>query len=403
MRILYITAYVPSRIRTRPYHLVRALARQGLEVHLLSLAGTSEEEQLQADEIRSWGVEVEAFPVPTLRSLSNSLLALASREPLQARYAYHPDIARRVYELTNEHLFDVVHIEHLRASRLVLHVQRMPKVYDSVDCISALFAQTAQTSPQMRSRLLAKLDLARTRRYEADLQTCFDHIVITSQRDRLAMSELAQEYLPTNSRTAPITVITNGVDLDYFQPNPAPRADRTLVFTGKMSYHANVAAAVYLVGEVLPLVWSKMADVRLEIVGKDPPDAVRRLAADHRITVTGYVDDLRPYLAHATAAVCPVQYAVGVQNKVLEAMAMSTPTITMRAGCAALDIEPNKEIIVVDNAAEMASAIQRVITDRELAQRLSLYGRQYVEVHHSWDKSAQMLTDIYTGLCSTPE
>jgi len=398
MKVLYVTPYMPSRIRTRPYHLIKSLVYLGHSVTLLSLTGTSEQEQEEANEIREWGVDIEAFPVHVTRSLLNSALALSTREPMQARYAYHPQIADRIRQLTGTGTFDVVHIEHLRASRLVEAVQHTPTVYDSVDCISTLFAQTKRTSPQLQSRLLAMLDLERTRRYEASLQTQYDHIVITSQRDKLAMERLAQEYLSPGTVPCPITVVTNGVDLDYFCPNSSSREARTLVLTGKMSYHANVTAAMYFVKEVLPLVWSEMPDVQFEIVGKDPPDQIRQLAHDDRIHITGYVDDLRPYLAHATAAVCPVQYAVGVQNKVLEAMAMGTPTISTRVGCAALDITAGQEIAVADTAAGMAESVQRVIRNREFAHRLSTGGRQYVEGHHDWNEITRALAATYASL-----
>lgn len=396
MKVLYVTPYVPSRIYTRPYHLIKSLVRQGHSVTLLSLSGTSEQEQKQANEIREWGVDVETFPVPVTRSLLNSALALGTREPMQSRYAYHPQIEGRIHQLTGSGTYDTVHIEHLRASRLVGAVQNTPTVYDSVDCISALFAQTKRTSPQLRSRLLATLDLARTRYYEAGLQTRYDHIVITSQRDKLAMERLAQAYLPSDAAPCPITVITNGVDLHYFRPRPSSREDRTLVLTGKMSYHANVTAAMYFAREVLPLVWSEIPDVQFEIVGKDPPDKIRQLARDARIHITGYVDDLRPYLAHATAAVCPVQYAVGVQNKVLEAMAMGTPVISTRVGCAALDVKAGQEIAIAETTVEMAEAVKRVIRDRELAHRLSARGRQYTEQHHNWDEITRALVATYT-------
>ena len=105
------------------------------------------------------------------------------------------------------------------------------------------------------------------------------------------------------------------------------RDGRTVIFTGKMSYHANVAGALYFAHEVLPRIWQRDPQVRFQIVGKDPPQAVQQLARDARIEVTGYVKDLRPYLAQATVAVCPVAYAVGIQNKVLEAMAMQVPVV----------------------------------------------------------------------------
>jgi sugar transferase (PEP-CTERM/EpsH1 system associated) len=399
MNILYNTAYVPSRIRTRPYNLIRALVRLGHRVTLLAAASTSPEEQEQADELRDWGVRVEVFPVPLVRSLGNCLWALPTREPLQAVYAYHPAMAQRLSELLNEGDFDVVHIEHLRAARLVRAVRGTPKVYDSVDSISLLFEQTARGGAQLRSRLMATVDLARTRRYEAWLLTQYDQVVVTSQRDKDALEKLAHRFLPPQAQPAPITVVTNGVDLEYFRPreiqNPKSETQNpTVVFTGKMSYHANTSAALYFAREVLPRIWAQNPGVRFQIVGKDPPEAVRQLATDGRIQVTGTVDDLRPYLAEATVAVCPALYAVGVQNKVLEAMAMSTPVVSTPAGCAALALEEERQVLTAEGADELAAAVLQVLSDPALARRLAAAGRQYVEDHHSWETVARRLVEI---------
>ena len=397
MNLIYTTPYVPSPIRTRPYNLIRALVHLGHRVTLLTAAGTSPEEQVQGDALRDWGMRVEVFPVPLARSLGNCLLALPSREPLQAVYAYHPGMERRLGDLLREETFDVVHIEHLRAARLVRAVRGTPTVYDSVDCISLLFEQAARSGAQLRSRLMTSVDLTRTRRYEARLLTRYDQVVVTSGRDKDALEGLARRYLPRQARPAPITVVTNGVDLEYFRPweNARSQDGRTIVFTGKMSYHANVAAALYFAREVLPRIWTTDPGVRFQIVGKDPPEPVRQLATDQRIQVTGTVDDLRPYLAQATVAVCPALYAVGIQNKVLEAMAMGTPVVSTPAGCAALAAQERQEVLVAEGEEEQAAAVLRVLSDSALARRLSAAGRRYVEAHHSWEAGARRLVEVY--------
>jgi sugar transferase (PEP-CTERM/EpsH1 system associated) len=397
MKVLYTTPYVPSYIRTRPYNLIRTLVRLGHQVTLLTAAGSSAEEREQARALSDWEMRVEVFPVPLLRSLGNCLRALPTREPLQTAYAYHPAMERRLSELLSAGDFDVVHIEHLRAARLVRAVTETPAVYDSVDSISLLFEQAAKSGAQLRSRLMTAVDLARTRRYEAWLPTQFNQVVVTSQRDKDALEGLARQYLPSQAYRAPITVVTNGVDLEYFCPqeNVEPRDARTVVFTGKMSYHANIAAALYFARQVLPRIWAQDPGVRFQIVGKDPPEAVQNLTADDRVQVTGTVDDIRPYLARATAAVCPALYAVGVQNKVLEAMAMATPVVSTPAGCAALAAEKGQEIIAAEGEEELAAAILRVLSDPALARRLSAAGRKYVETHHSWKVRAQRLVGVY--------
>ena len=397
MNTLYITPYVPSQIRTRPYNLIRALVRMGHQITLLTAASTSAQDLEQADELRTWGMRVEVFPVPLTRSLGNCLRALPTRQPLQAAFSYHPEMEQRLNELIRKDHFDVVHVEHLRAARLLQALSGVPTVYDSVDCISLLFEQAVKRGAQLRSRLMAALDLARTRRYEAQLLMRCRHVVVTSQRDKDALEKLAHRYLSPQAQPAPITVITNGVDLQYFRPqeDSGPRDDQTIVFTGKMSYHANIAAVLYFAQEVLPHIWNRNPQVRFQIVGKDPPEAVQQLAADGRIEVTGTVEDLRPYLAQATVAVCPALYAVGIQNKVLEAMAMGTPVVSTSAGCAALAAEEGQAILTADGAEPLAAAVMRVLSDPTLAERLSIAGQQYVEAHHSWEAGARRLVSIY--------
>ncbi|RLC96780.1 MAG: glycosyl transferase family 1, partial [Chloroflexi bacterium] len=134
-----------------------------------------------------------------------------------------------------------------------------------------------------------------------------------------------------------------------------------------MSYHANVAAVLYFVQEVLPHIWAQDPDVRFQIVGQAPPETVRQLAADERIQVTGTVDDLRPYLAQASVAVCPALYAVGIQNKVLEAMAMGTPVVSTPAGCAAITTAKDQGILIAQDE-ELAAAVLQVLSDPALAE-----------------------------------
>jgi glycosyltransferase involved in cell wall biosynthesis len=287
-------------------------------------------------------------------------------------------------------------------------VSGIPTVYDSVDCISLLFEQTVHTTPQWRSRLMAVLDLARTRRYEAELLSRYDQVAITSQRDRAALEGLAHRYLPSTARTAPVTVVTNGVDAQYFAPAEGQQRDsHTVILSGKMSYHANVAGALYFANYVLPRIWQQNPHVRFQVVGKDPPQAVKQLAQDARIEVTGYVKDLRPYLGQATVAVCPVAYAVGIQNKVLEAMAMQVPVVCTTAAFSGLDARAEEDILVADSPEAFAAQVLRVCSDPGLAAHLAAAGRRYVETRHDWVASAQKLSDLYDrarrGMAADPE
>src|SRR6185436_6066393 len=148
-----------------------------------------------------------------------------------------------------------------------------------------------------------RFELPRTKKAEGNLICNFDHALVTSATDKNALLELANDEKPLS----PLSVLPNGVDLDYFCPNPAmQRKPETIVFSGKMSYHANISMVKYLVAEIMPRVWKIRPGARLIIVGKDPSTEIKELGRNPLITVTGTVDDIRPFLWQATVSVVPL-------------------------------------------------------------------------------------------------
>lgn len=405
MRILFISAYVPSRIRVRPYSFIKALAVRGHAITLVCGARAGDAAAL--DELRALCQRVIAVPTSTAQMGWNALRALTAPWPLQAALNFTPALLEAVQQAARIG-HDVAHIEHLRASALGYGTPLLPTVLDSVDCISLLFERTLRSGPSFRSRALALLDLARTRRYEADYTRRYERVLVTSPEDAWALELLAHIYPPespdrqhaidhTEAWNLPskIAVIPNGVDLDYFRPPAQQRDPATLVFTGKMSYHANTAAALMLGHEIMPLVWAKRPDARLTIAGSAPPAQIQALAADARVQVTGYVPDLRPYLAQATLAVAPLRYGVGIQNKVLEALAMGTPVVAARQIARALHTDDGTELRFAERPAEYAHAILELLDTPAQRMRLSQAGRAYVEQRHDWQRLTADLEQVY--------
>jgi glycosyltransferase involved in cell wall biosynthesis len=394
MRILYITPYVPSLIRVRPYNLIRSLAQHGHQITLLSVSSSAQEEK-DADQLTEWCQRVETISVSWTRSLWNCVKALPQPWfPLQAVYSFSPRMQKRIRTLLEEEPFDLVHVEHLRGAHFGTAVAGVPKVYDSVDCISLLLEKALHSAPGLASRLIAWLDLGRTRRYESRLISQYDKVLVTSPQDKEALLGL-NGCSHMQDQEKKIAVLPNGVDLEYFAFTNGDRAPETLAFSGKMSYHANVAAASSLVQEVMPLIWAKRPGVKLEIVGKNPPKAIRALAKDDRVRVTGFVPDLRPYLARATVSTSPMQYSVGIQNKVLEAMATGTPVVASHQACSALTVQDGSHILVADNPATFAEQVLRLLDDATLRREIAINGRNYVEERHDWRAIADNLENIY--------
>jgi glycosyltransferase involved in cell wall biosynthesis len=162
-----------------------------------------------------------------------------------------------------------------------------------------------------------------------------------------------------------------------------------------MSYHANVAMVKLLVGEIMPRVWMKCPNVRLVVVGKDPPSDIRKLADSSRIQVTGTVNDIRPFLWKATAAVVPLLYGAGIQNKILEAMATKTPVITTSKAISALEARTGQEVLVANDPDEFSRVVLQLIDNRNLRDKIGRAGLSYVSLHHSWTSIACRLTEIY--------
>lgn len=389
--------YTPNPIRVRPFQLLRALVARGHSITLATLV-TNASEEADLDVLQGLGIRVLAEPISRPRTLWNAARTVPTRWPLQARWSESPALTRRMVQEVLASPPDAMHVEHLRGTTYALRLhelqqsmspaQRPTLVWDSVDSISLLFAQTAQQAASARARWMARLDLERTRRMEGRLVRTFDHTAVTAETDAAELRRLA-------GRDAPITVVPNGVDLETFRP-PAvdARAAARIVLTGKMSYHANVTAAVRLVREIMPLVWERRPDAEVWLVGAHPTPEVRALA-DARVTVTGAVPSMAAALQQATVAAAPVVYGVGIQNKVLEAMACATPVVASAQAAAALRAISGEEYLFASEPSEFAAAVIRLLDDATLRARIGAGGRAYVERCHSWQTSAARFEELY--------
>ncbi|MBK8050406.1 MAG: glycosyltransferase [Anaerolineales bacterium] len=414
MRLLFVVPYVPNPVRVRPYEFIRALRRAGDSITLATV-WTTDDEKRDIERLKALGVEILAQPMPAWRSATNSALALPSSTPLQSVYSWHPVQAQRTVDAAMSGKFDAVHVEHLRGSRYGVAIleamtaaptKRIPVVWDSVDCISYLFEQAAQSSSSLKGRMMTRLELGRTRKYEGTVLRRFDCTLVTSSVDKQALLQLATAYgVPSGALESPddlVEVVPNGVDLNTFAfADCNGREPARIVFSGKMSYHANVTAAVHLVKEIMPQVWAQRPDAEVWIVGKDPTAEVSALATPSdgesrsRVVVTGAVPEMRSYIAGATIAVAPLLYGAGIQNKVLEAMACGTPVVATPQASQSLTAQPGVELMVAPDAVTFANALIELLQSPDRRMQMGLAGRAFVEREHSWTHAAEHLHTIY--------
>lgn len=261
------------------------------------------------------------------------------------------------------------------------------RVIDFVDVDSDKWRQYAESKPPHTAWVF---------RREARLLEAYDKAVARAADVSVFVSpdEAALFRRLLNGSDARVEHMSNGVDTDFFSPqnagpSPYPGDCIPLVFTGAMDYWANVDAVRWFCHEVLPRLRERHAEVRFFVVGSHPGDEVRRLASDH-VVVTGRVEDVRPYIAHAQVVVAPMRIARGIQNKVLEGMSMARPVVVTSKGLEGIGAEHGQELLVADTPGDFADRVREVIDGRK--QELGGAARLRVCVDYSWDASLARFT-----------
>jgi glycosyltransferase involved in cell wall biosynthesis len=228
-----------------------------------------------------------------------------------------------------------------------------------------------------------------------------DRLLFASTRDREALlpGEAADGATGADPRTA---IIPNGVDTAFWSRTTPQLGTDEIVFTGAMSYAPNVDAAVHLARVILPLVRRSLPAARLAIVGRDPAPAVAATAEIPGVIVTGFVDDVRPFLERAAVFAAPLRFGAGIQNKLLEAMSMAVPSVVSGLAADGLRTTAGDQppVVIADEdeafAAGVVAALQRATIDA----RPDEAARAYVTAHFSWRRSGEDLAALIESACA---
>jgi sugar transferase (PEP-CTERM/EpsH1 system associated) len=323
---------------------------------------------------------VEAPFVPGgARAAARALLRVRPNGPLTLGWFHNRQLAQWVSRGLGQGRYGAVFV-----FSSVMATPRHPvgqrRVLDMVDVDSEKFAAYAGTArPPMRQVYSreARTLLALERR----AAVAFDRTVFVSEAEAARFATLAPECAPQ------LGFVENGVDFTRFDPgeahaSPFATPGPHLVFTGTMGYRPNIEAVTWFAESVLPLLRTRAAPPEFHVVGANPAPAVRALAALQGVHVTGTVPDVRPYLAHAAVAVAPLLTARGIQNKVLEAMAMARPVVATPQAFEGIRATPGRDLLVADGAAATAEAVAQVLDGA--APGLGAAGRAAVIAGHDW-------------------
>ncbi len=383
MKLLVLLSRVPYPLekgdKLRAYHLISRLARKH-EVYLFCLSDTPTD-PAHIEHLRQFCRHIEVVRIPRWRIVLKLLTAILTRLPFQVAYFHHRIAQRRIDAAIEDFRPDHVFCQLVRTTEYVRRRYALPKTLDYMDTLSKGMERRTENAP-FYLRPLFEAETRRLIRYENLMFDLFDHTVIISAQDRDYI------YHPNRDRMA---VVPNGVDTAHFSPQRLdPHYD--LLFTGNMNYPPNIDSVLYLVRKVLPLVRAKRPGTSLLISGVDPSPAVRDLArTDPLIEVTGWVRDIRSSYAAARIFVAPMQIGTGLQNKLLEAMAMRMPCITSALANNAVGASPGGSILIGEGPEDYAAHILRLLDDPAERDRLADSGYRFVREHFDWDRAAGML------------
>jgi len=336
--------------------------------------------------------EVMAVPInPRLRRF-RSLLALKPGMPISAAYFHHPALSGWVRRTIDTH--DVKHV-FVYSSPMMASLPpglRIPVTLDFVDVDSEKWREMSKKSAPPKNWIYARE--ARTLlAFERRAASAAAHALFCSRQEAALFIRRAPEA------AAKTEWMLNGVDLDYFSPahrfpDPFPLGRPAIVFTGDMSYWPNIDAVTWFVRDVLPALIGRTPRPVFAIVGANPSDAVLRLANED-VIVTGRVADIRPYLAHASAVVAPLLLARGIQNKVLEGMAMGKAVIATEAAEEGLDVAGAGALSIADDATQMSLRIAETLDGAH--GDMGRLARQVVEERFAWPKTLEKLDILLDG------
>lgn len=384
MKILFLVPrypYPPYRGDIlRYYNFARVLSKKH-ELTAVSFV-QSEEEQIALPE----GVftRVHTVPLRPLQTKVNMARSILSLTPLQVAYFSSKKMQKVLNELITSETYDVLYVFHLRMAQFVKAWHRPYKILDFTDSVS-LFMKRMLRYERWFMRPILFREWLTTARYEAQIIKGFDECWVISPVDKGAVR--AQ---PDGVK---MDIVPNGIDTDYFRPSWPRDAGLNLLFVGYMGIES-VDTVIYLCRQIYPLIKAQVPEVTFTIVGANPPVKVRQLSRDLSIKVLGYVEDLRPAYNSASVLVAPTRFTVGIQNKVLEAMAMEVPVVCSTFANEGIFAEDGQEAFIEDDPRAFAERVAQLLRSPELRRKIGSNAREFVKERFIWSTVVERMDKI---------
>jgi polysaccharide biosynthesis protein PslH len=374
----------------RSYYTLRYLAQK----HRVTLLAFSRPDDPQSglDHLKEICDEVHTVPIQRTRikDIKSLAVSLANGKSFIIQRDHVPEMAAKLVHLLEKGQFDAVHADQLWMAQYAIKakasVPGMKLVLDEHNACYQIFQRLAEIEQNPIKRFFFEQEWRKLQRYEIETCAEFDHVVTVTQVDRDVICHLLAEkgvdQHQVSFSTIPICVDTQEVK------TIRPKAESCNVFhLGTMIYLPNITGILWFVHEVWPRILAKVPHMTLTIAGKNPPPEIQKLSnSNHHegIRITGYLPDPKPYLEEAGVFIVPLLAGGGMRVKIIDAWRWGLPVVSTSIGAEGIDYSEGENILIADSPEDFANAVVRVLTEPDLAQRLRLNGRQWVEQHYDW-------------------
>ena len=380
-KILFLTSRLPyppiGGDRLKNFWLLKILSKY-FHVHLVSIA-----DQEIPNEFLNWakdlGITYEIFRKKKWEFYKNAFKFVFNKLPIQVNYYYFSDIQRYIDSIYNN--FDLTFTTLIRTAQYVIDKNK-PKILDMADSIALNYKRSKENTKSIKWKILHHLEANRLLEYEKICISKFDKTLFFNEEEK--------EFFNGLQKTPWIPHGVNEELLKYEKKNQAYK--NCVVFFGKMDYQPNIDAVLWFSENVLPLL---NKNIRFCVVGAYPTSAVRELEKKYdNVAITGYVEDPYEILKSSICVVAPMQTGGGIQNKILESMALGTVNIVSSKAAKPIKAKDKEHFLVVDNPKEMAKTINDIYNNPEKYNYLKVNSREYIKNNFTWSIYEQKLLQI---------
>ncbi|MFP3937115.1 MAG: glycosyltransferase [Phycisphaerae bacterium] len=377
MKLLLVSHRFPWPLTRGDTLTVFKLAEHFSRRHEVDLLCHAPQEPTDADRIRPLVRNLVCVPFSPAKAAGRLLAALPSRQPLQVAWCGSGELVRKARELCRRNEYDIALAYYVRTAEALRGVRAPAKVLAMQLAMSLQWRRSAERVRNPLKKLVRSLEARRLRTYESKSFDLFDRCLLISPADAEAIPGRVNEKIIYNP---------HGVDTERFRPDASVQVEpKSIVFTGLMQFHPNADAICAFVRDSFPRLVQKVPEATLTIVGKNPPPAVRTLEKDPRITVTGTVPEIVPYLRRTAVAIAPIRICAGLQNKVLEAMSTATATVITSAANEGIDATDGEHCLIRDDPAGFADAVVELLKDDSRREKMGRSARAWVQERWTWE------------------